>query len=134
MVKNRTTGMRVEHFAMAKRELFDPNNKINIESTVRMLDIVSVGMPRMKKGLIDTRKSTWRNLSKSGDCRSWEHYTKEYKIKTRGCHATDDQSESTMGGTTRGIEVGGTINIPRDAAQSDARRNGSWNRPITVRK
>ena len=109
---------------MANRELFIPKKKTNIKSTARMLDIVSVGMPRMRKELIDTRKSTWRNLSKSGDCRSWEHSTKDDKIKTRGYHATDYQSESTLGGTTQGIEVGGMIKIPRAAEQSDARRNG----------
>ena len=49
MFKNRTTGMRVAHLAMAKRELFNPNKKTNINITARMLDIVSVGMPQMKK-------------------------------------------------------------------------------------
>ena len=48
MVKNRTTGMRVAHLAMAKRELFNPKNKTNIESNARMLDIVSVVIPQMK--------------------------------------------------------------------------------------
>ena len=47
---------------MAKRKLFNPKKKTNIEITVRMLDIVSVGMPQMKKDLTDMRKSTWRNL------------------------------------------------------------------------
>ena len=90
MVKNRTTGMRVAHLAMAKRELFNPKKKTNIESTARMLGIVYVVIPKMNKELIDTQKSTWRNLSKSGDRRSWEHYTKEVKIMTRGCHETID--------------------------------------------
>ena len=62
MVKNRTTGMRVAHLAMEKRELFNPKKKTNIESTDRMLDIVSLGIPQMKKEIINTRKSTWRNL------------------------------------------------------------------------
>ena len=35
---------------------------------------------------------------------------------TRGCHATNDQSESTMLGTAQGIELGGMINIPQAAA------------------
>ena len=58
MVENRTTGMQVAHLSMEKRELFNPKKKTNIESTDRMLDIVSVGMPRMNKELIDTRKAT----------------------------------------------------------------------------
>ena len=62
MFKNRTTGMLVAHLDMSKRELFNPKNKTNIESTARMLDIVSVVMPQMKKVLINTWKSTWRNL------------------------------------------------------------------------
>ena len=92
MFKNRSAGMRVAHLDMAKSELFNPKNKTSIESTARMLDIVSVGMPQMNKELIDTRKATWRNLSKSGDRRSWEHSTKEDQINTRGCHTTNDQS------------------------------------------
>ena len=99
-----------------------------------MLDIVSVGIPQMKKDLIDTRKATWRNLSKSGDRRSWEHSTKEDKIMTHRCHAINYQSESTLGGTTQGIELCGIINIPRAAAQSDVRRNGFWSKPITARR
>ena len=62
MVNNRTTGMRVANLAITKRELFNPKNKTNINSTAHILDIVSVGMPQMKKELIDTRKATWRNL------------------------------------------------------------------------
>ena len=111
MVKNSTTGMRVVHLAMAKRDLFNPKNNNKIESTARMIDIVSVGIPQMKKELINTRKSIWSNLSKSGYRRSWEHSTKEDKIITRGCRATNDP-QSTLGGTTRGIELGGIINIP----------------------
>ena len=120
MVKNITTGMQLEHLAMAKRELSNPKKKTNIKSTSRMLDIVSVGMPQMKKELIDTRKAIWRNLSKSGDRCSWEHSTKEDNIKACGCHETNDQSESTLGGTTRVIGLGGMINIPWSAAHSDA--------------
>ena len=83
MVNNRTTVMRVAHLAMTKREMMNPKKKTNTESTARMLDIFSVGMPRMKKELINTLKATWSNLSKSVGCRSWEHFTKENKIKTR---------------------------------------------------
>ena len=80
------------------------------------------------------RKSTWRNLSKSGDRGSWEHSTKEDNIKTRGCHATNDHSESTVGGTIRSIELGGMINIPWAEAQSNTRRNSFWSRPINARR
>ena len=99
-----------------------------------MLKIVSVGILQMNKELIDTRKATWRNLSKSGDCRSWEHSTKEHKIMTGVFHATNYQSESTLGGTNRGIELCGMINILRAAAQSDSNRNSFWIRPITARR
>ena len=37
MVKNSTTGMLVAHLAMAKRELFNPKKKINIQITDRMI-------------------------------------------------------------------------------------------------
>ena len=48
----------LKHLAMAKRELFNPNKKTNIESTTCTLDIFCLGMPQMKKELIDTRKDT----------------------------------------------------------------------------
>ena len=108
---NWNTGMRVENLALKKRELFNPKKKTNIESTASMLDIVSAGMPQMNKELINTRKTTWRNLSKLGDRHSWEHTKKEDKNNTNGCHATNDQSESTMGVTNRGIELGRMIKL-----------------------
>ena len=39
-----------------------------------------------------------------------------------------------MGGTTWGIEFSGMIKIPRATVQSDTRRNGFWNMPITARR
>ena len=103
IVKNNNTVMRVAHLDMAKRGLFNTKKNTNIERTARMHDIVSVGILQMKKEVIDTRKATWRNLSKSVYRRSWEHSTKEDKIITCGCHATNDQSENTLGGTTRAL-------------------------------
>ena len=55
LFKNRSAGTRVAHLATEKRELFNPNKKTKIDITARMLDIVSVGMPQMKKEIIDTR-------------------------------------------------------------------------------
>ena len=62
IVNNTTTGMRVAHLAMAKRELFNTKKKTNIESTARMPGIFYVGVTQNKKELINTWKSTWRNL------------------------------------------------------------------------
>ena len=59
---------------------------------------------------------------------------KEDNIKKRVCYETNDQSDSTLVGTTRSIELGGTIHILRATAQSDERRNGFWNRPINARR
>ena len=56
VVKNRTTGMLVAHLAVAKRELFNPKKNTNIKSTARNIFIVTVGMPQMKKELIDIFK------------------------------------------------------------------------------
>ena len=49
VANNRTTGMQVAHLSMAKRELFNPKKKTNIESTARMIDIAYVGIPQIKK-------------------------------------------------------------------------------------
>ena len=59
---------------------------------------------------------------------------KEDNINTCGCHTTNDQSDSILGGTTWGIEFCGMINIPQASAQSDSRRNDFWNGLITTRR
>ena len=47
----------------------------------------------------------------------------EEKLATHGYMATNDQLESSLGGTTRGIELGGMINMAHAAGQSNMKRN-----------
>ena len=123
IVRSRKSGMRVAHLAMAKRELFNPRKSTNIKTTSRLLELICVGFSRIKTELEDKRKANYRNLSISGDSRSWAGCTDADKVHTRGCYATNDLAESALGGATRGIQLGGTINLGRAGAESNFKRN-----------
>ena len=49
MMRSTATGLRVAHLALAKKEIFRPKRKTNKESTAHMLDLVKIGMKRMKE-------------------------------------------------------------------------------------
>ena len=134
IVKSQNTGMRVAHFAMAKNELFQPRKKTNRDTTAELLILVSIGMERIQQELRLPKKATSKNLFICDGPRSWKNSSTEDKIATRGCMVTNNVSESSLGGTTRFIELGGTIDICRAGGQSDMKRNGFLSRPIPVTK
>jgi len=91
-------------------------------------------MKRIQQELRSPKKATSKNLSICDGPRSWKNSSDEDKIATRGCMVTNDVSESSLGGTTRFIELGGTIDICRAGGQSDMKRNGFLSRPLPVTK
>ena len=134
MLKNTLTGLRVAHLSLARKELFRPWKKTNMQSTARMLDLVKVSMKTLRAEFEDRKKATYYNLSISGDRRSWKGSKKEDRIRTRGCHATNDIAESTLGGLTRGVQLGSNVSMSRAGAQSDAKRRKDYYRPIGASK
>ena len=91
-------------------------------------------MERIQQELWLPKKATSKNLSICDGPRSWKNSLKEDKIATCGCMVTNDVSESSLGSTTRFIELGGTIDICRAGGQSDMKRNEFLSRPIPVTK
>ena len=61
---------------------------------------------------------------------SWKGCPDHLKRATWGMEATNDHSESSLGGTTHEIEKFGRINQHNAAAISDNRRNKYWSRKI----
>ena len=127
---NKFTGLHIAHISMAVRELFRPWSKTNRESTPTMLDVAKVVLTTMKDEMLDEKKSTFYNLSVSGNKRSYKHSSKQDKIDSLNVHTTNDLSESLLGGATSVIQVGSTIGLHRAANQDAAKRSGYMNRIV----
>ena len=125
---NKFTGLHIAHISMAVKELFRPRSKTNRKSTPTMLDVTKVVLITMKDEMVDVRKSTYFNLSVSGNQRSYKHSSKQDKIDSLNVHTTNDLAESLLGGATRVIQVGSTIGLHRAATQDAAQRSGYMNR------
>ena len=91
-----------------------------------MLDVAKVVLTTMKDEMLDEKKSTFYNLSVSGNKRSYKHSSKQDKIDLLNVHTTN-VSESLLGGTTSVIQVGSTIGLHRAATQDAAKRSGYLN-------
>ena len=59
---------------------------------------------------------------------SWSGCSEEAKTKLKGREATNDRSESALGGATYQIQQFGRIGIPNAAAVSDMKRNRYFDR------
>ena len=134
LVVNKSMGIRVDHIAKARTELFHPDSLTNKECTPRILELVDVAMKRLRDELLHEKKATYYNLSISGHVRSFEHCSKEDKILSRGVMATNDLAESALGGAGRNVEVGGMIGIHRAAAPADTSKNGYLDRGMPTQR
>ena len=74
------------------------------------------------------------DLSVSGDKRSFEHSTKEDKIRSRFCYGTNDLAESALGGVTGNLQEGGILGVHRAAGESVGKPSGYFNRFIPKKK
>ena len=73
--------------------------------------------------LQDEKKATYKYLSISGSEYSWNHCGEEKKKALLGNTATNDEAESTLGGTTANIQRFGRIALSSAGAVSDMKRN-----------
>ena len=80
------------------------------------------------QGILDKlhneNKVTWKYLSISGSESSFQGCPKEVKEGLHGRDATNDRSESALGGTTYQLQKYGCIGIANAAAVSNAKTNG----------
>ena len=124
---NKFTGFHIAHISMTARALFRPLSKTNCQSTPLMLDVAKVVLITMKDEMLDVKKSTYYNLSVSGNQRSYKHSSKQDKIDSLNVHTTNDLAESLLGGAISVIQVGSTTGLHQAATQDAAQRSGYMN-------
>ena len=74
------------------------------------------------------KKANWKYLSISGSPVSFQGCPKKVKEGLHGREATNDRSESALGGTTHQLQKYGRIGISNAAAISDDKTNGYFRR------
>jgi len=119
------SGAKVLQFAeLRKKELFHPSDPTNAATHERLVQLARVAAQGILDELHDQKKATWKYLSISGSHFSYQGCPKEVKEGLYCREATNDRSESALGGTTHQLQQYGRIEIANAAAISDARTNG----------
>ena len=106
---NIITGLQITHISMAVKELFWPWNKTNHQSTPTVIDVAKVVLITTKDEMLDVKKSTYYNVSVSGNKRSYKHSSKQNKIDSLNVHTKNDLAKSLLGGATSVIQVRSTL-------------------------
>jgi len=107
------------------QELFHPVRKTVKNSSRRTKDLAKIAAGAIIAELLDKKKATHMYLSITDPPSqySWRHSTKEMKEGMLGKAATNDISESTLGGMTRQLENYTTIHFSGAAAVNDTCQN-----------
>ena len=122
------SGATVLQFAELRTELFSPSDSTNAGTNGRLIELARVAAQGILDELHDEKKATWKYLSVSESTVSFLGCPKEVKEGLYGREATNDRSESALGGTTQQLQQYGRIGIANAAAISDAKRNGYFHR------
>ena len=100
MFKKRTTrviarksGARVVPLKSVKRELFRPKSRTDKDTSGRVIELAAVAATAIHDELHDTKKATWKYLSKSGSEHSWAKCSEERKMALLGTKATNCEAE-----------------------------------------
>jgi hypothetical protein len=120
----RKDGTKVVHMARLRMELFSPASLTNIRTSEMLIVLAKTAARAIYDELRDESKATFKYLSVSGSEYSWNGCGEARKKALLGKKATNDEAESTLGGTTSNIQRYGRINISSAGAISDAKRNG----------
>ncbi len=131
---SKSTGAKVLPVSKLREECFQPHNKTNKEVGERVIELAQVAATAILKELHDQKKATWKYLTISGTNFSFTLCPDEVKERLLGCEATNDLSESALGGTTQQITKYGRINQTNAAAVSDMKRNSYLTRVTRKRK
>ena len=118
------SGAKVLQFAELRKELFHPSDTTNIATDSRVVQLAGIAAKEILDKLCDEKKATCKYLSISGSPLSFQGCTEEIKSALYGLDATNDRSESALGGTTHQLQQYGRIDISNAAAVSDAKTNG----------
>ena len=78
----------------------------------------------MRRELHDPKKATFKYLSASDFPVCFKNISDETRKEQRGKHATNDEAESTLGGTTKQVQDYGRIDIAKAGGINMMQRNG----------
>ena len=117
------SGATVLQFAELRKELFSPSDPTNAGTNGRLIELARVAAQGILDELHDEKKATWKYLSVSGSPVSFLGCPKEVKEGLYSREATNDRSESALGGTTHQLQKYGRIGIANAAAISNAKTN-----------
>jgi hypothetical protein len=122
------SGATVLQFVELRKELFHPSDATNAATNERLVEFAKVAAQGILDELHDENKATWKYLSISGSESSFQGCPKEVKEGLSGRDATNDRSESALGGTTHQLQKYGRIGIANAAAVSNVKTNGYFRR------
>jgi hypothetical protein len=112
------SGAKVLQFAKLRKELFSLSDQTNAATDERLVQLAKVAAQGILDKLHDEKKATWKYLSKSGSPLSYQGCPEEVKEGLRGREATNDRSESALGGMTHQLQKYGHIGITNTAGSS----------------
>mmetsp|Transcript_29604 Transcript_29604/g.62781 ORF Transcript_29604/g.62781 Transcript_29604/m.62781 type:complete len:567 (+) Transcript_29604:520-2220(+) len=127
----RRSGSKVIQFAEIKKSLFKPTRKTDKQAMKRVLELAPTATRTIVKEIDDKNKATYKYTKASKTLHSYALCPEETKKDFLGCKATNDESESALGGATYQIQRFGRINLAAAGAISDARRNAFLYRPTS---
>ena len=122
------SGAKVLQFAELRKELFHLSDPTNTATDQRLVELARVADQGILDELHDQKKATWKYLSISGSHFSYQGCPPNVWNELLGRDATNDRSESALGGTTHQLQQYGQIGITNAAAVSDAKTNGYFRR------
>ncbi len=109
--------------AKLQNELFSPSQPTNVKTQDELLRLAPIVAKATCVEIMNENKATYKYTSKSGSKYSYDYCGDEKKIAFLGKMATNDDAESTLGGTTANIQRHGQISIASVGAMSDAKQN-----------
>jgi len=122
------SGAKVLPYAELRKELFHPSDSTNAATNNRLVELAGVAAQAILNELHDEKKATYKYLSISESKYCVSGCPLEVQKALRGLEATNDRSESALGGTTRQLQLHGRISIQNAAAVADAKSNGYFRR------
>jgi hypothetical protein len=95
---------KVVHYARLLKQLFSPNCPADLKMGQRVIELARTAANIICTEIQDKKKAKYKYLSISGSEYSWNHCGEEKKKALLGNSATNDEAESTLGGTTANIQ------------------------------
>jgi hypothetical protein len=120
----------VLQFAELRKELFHPidPNPTNASTDEHLVHLAKVAAQAILDKLCNEKKATWKYLSISRSPLLYQGCPPNVWNELLGREATNDRSDSALGGTMHQLQKYGRIGITNAAAISDAKTNGYFSR------